>query len=161
MNVFLPYESLEESARCLDDLRLNKQILECFQIMQVGLGSSKGYRNHPIVKHWAMSLKSLSKYALYCCIEYEKRRGYQHKYHESFMDCAMNDLFQDAKPLVYFCAEGSLGTPECIRTYDKEEVMKLYKQKLINKWLEDISKGREPKWTNSNPPDFWINLKED
>lgn len=33
MNIFLPYEEdIERSVRSLDDKRLNKQILECYQM---------------------------------------------------------------------------------------------------------------------------------
>lgn len=34
MQTFLPFESFEESAFCLDNKRLNKQIIECGQILQ-------------------------------------------------------------------------------------------------------------------------------
>ena len=34
MNVFLPYErNLKKSVQSLDDKRLNKQILECYQLL--------------------------------------------------------------------------------------------------------------------------------
>lgn len=53
MQTFLPYPSFTLSAICLDNKRLNKQILECDQILNaLAPGSTSGWRNHPAVKMW-------------------------------------------------------------------------------------------------------------
>lgn len=152
MNIFMPYESIEDSVKSLDDVRLNKQILECYQIMQVALGNSSGYKNHPIVKHYIQYPGFTARYGSACCLEKLIRYGSYHTYSDFFKDYVS---LSDNEDYRYFCAEGSIGTPECIRTYNKDEVLKLYKQKLINKWESDINKGRSPTWTNREPPRFW------
>lgn len=158
----MPCKSIEESVKSLDDVRLNKQILECYQILQVARGNSSGYANHPIVKHWANihQVNFLVFYGLCACSEYEKRRNVVHKYFEDFSS-TFKTLSQDfsSKKFLYFYAERSKNDPNCIRTYDEEDVVSLYKMKLINKWRSDIDKGRYPKWTNSEPPEFFKERK--
>jgi hypothetical protein len=56
VNIFLPYENdIKKSVESLDDRRLNKQILECKQLLSLSIDeyscvdvSDRGYRNHPI-----------------------------------------------------------------------------------------------------------------
>ena len=54
MQTFLPYKDYERVAEVLDSKRLNKQILECYQILNVLSNPSPtaGWRNHPAVKMW-------------------------------------------------------------------------------------------------------------
>lgn len=54
MQTFLPYTNTLDAARTLDNKRLNKQILECYQILNVLSGKSKSgaWRNHPAVLMW-------------------------------------------------------------------------------------------------------------
>lgn len=54
MQTFLPYKDFTKSAKALDNKRLNKQILEGYQILKV-LGNpdpKAAWRNHPAVKMW-------------------------------------------------------------------------------------------------------------
>jgi hypothetical protein len=54
MQTFLPYKDYERVAEVLDSKRLNKQILECYQILNVlsNPDPRAGWRNHPAVKMW-------------------------------------------------------------------------------------------------------------
>ena len=58
VNTFLPYPSFIESAKVLDSKRLNKQILECDQILKAiekensGFKGPIGWINHPATKMW-------------------------------------------------------------------------------------------------------------
>jgi hypothetical protein len=54
MQTFLPSANATIAASMLDSKRLNKQILECYQILNVLSGKSKGggWRNHPAVLMW-------------------------------------------------------------------------------------------------------------
>ena len=54
MQTFLPYPSKRESLDALDNKRLNKQILECYQILNIltGNSNSNAWRNHPAVLMW-------------------------------------------------------------------------------------------------------------
>ena len=49
--------------------------------------------------------------------------------------------------------EGSKGQAHYIRT--TENVSKLFQDKLCKKWEEDKAKGRNPKWTNRDVPEFY------
>ena len=64
MQTFLPSLNAVTSARLLDNKRLNKQILECYQILNVLSGKSKtgGWRNHPAVLMWKGFERGLWQY---------------------------------------------------------------------------------------------------
>ncbi len=49
MQVFVPYPSPLDVAKCLDSRRLHKQILECKQIIDAIDGRSSAWANHPVV----------------------------------------------------------------------------------------------------------------
>lgn len=147
MNIFLPYpNNIYLSVRSLDDKRLNKQILETFQILQVSKGLSEGYKNHPIIKHYIKFPKFLNSYGYLCCEEYKYRFNKTHKLFNKF------NLYSTPWYIPFYAA-GSINTPECIRTTDN--VGELYKQKLIDKWESDKFKGRPSKWTNRDIPNFY------
>jgi hypothetical protein len=64
MQTFLPYKDFTKSAQALDNKRLNKQILEGYQILKV-LGNpdpKAAWRNHPAVKMWRGSEHALFLY---------------------------------------------------------------------------------------------------
>ena len=54
MQTFLPHTNTLKAARALDSKRLNKQILEGYQILNVLSGRSKtgAWKNHPAVLMW-------------------------------------------------------------------------------------------------------------
>jgi hypothetical protein len=64
MQTFLPYSDYEASAQTLDNKRLNKQILEGYQILKVlsGASPSGAWRNHPAVLMWERSEVELHRY---------------------------------------------------------------------------------------------------
>ena len=64
MQTFLPYESFVESAKCLDNKRLNKQGVEALQILNTLTGKSQGWKNHPAVKMWKGHEYSLCRYGI-------------------------------------------------------------------------------------------------
>lgn len=65
MQTFLPHFSIYETAKQLDSKRLNKQILESYQILKVLSGASPtgGWRNHPAVLMWKTHEYALRSYA--------------------------------------------------------------------------------------------------
>jgi hypothetical protein len=76
MQTFLPFKSFRDSAKALDNKRLNKQILEGYQILKV-LSSDDphaGWRNHPAVKMWRGHEVILWNY-IFECVEEADRRG--------------------------------------------------------------------------------------
>lgn len=76
MQTFLPYKDFDKTASVLDSKRLNKQILECYQILKVlnNPDPRAGWRNHPAVKMWRGYENALFDYTL-CMIREADRRG--------------------------------------------------------------------------------------
>ena len=75
MQTFLPYKDFTKSAKALDSKRLNKQILEGYQILKV-LSSNDpraAWRNHPAVKMWRYYEHSLYDYVMAMVAEADKR----------------------------------------------------------------------------------------
>lgn len=66
MQTFLPFASKRDSLDALDNKRLNKQILECYQILNILTGNSKSnaWRNHPAVLMWEGAEAELYRYAM-------------------------------------------------------------------------------------------------
>jgi hypothetical protein len=75
MQTFLPYPSFAASAKVLDSVRLNKQIIECKQIVSVLLGESEGWKNHPAVRMWEGCTDALIHYGLCMYGEWQSRTG--------------------------------------------------------------------------------------
>jgi len=74
MQTFLPYENFYNSAVCLDNKRLNKQIVEGVQILQCLMGrGSIIWRKHPVVKMWFGYEQSLYQYITECYMEWVTR----------------------------------------------------------------------------------------
>lgn len=65
MQTFLPFTSFTESAKALDSKRLNKQILEAYQILKVLTSEDPraAWRNHPAAKMWEGHEHALHYYA--------------------------------------------------------------------------------------------------
>lgn len=72
MQVFTPYPEPIKVAQCLDAKRLNKQVIECHQILAAIDGTGKGWFNHPVVKMYKPYREWLECY-LYC---FEAYRDY-------------------------------------------------------------------------------------
>ena len=75
MQTFLPYKDFDKSAHALDSKRLNKQILEGYQIMIVLMSDDPkaGWRNHPAVKMWRGFENTLFDYILAMIREADRR----------------------------------------------------------------------------------------
>lgn len=67
MQVFVPYASPYLVASCLDMRRLNKQIIECRQILAAIRGESNAWKNHPCVKMYRDHTEWLEHYMF--CLE--------------------------------------------------------------------------------------------
>lgn len=74
VNVFIPYDNFEVCARCLDNKRLYKQIVECKQILNAIKGETKGYANHPATVMWKRYPHALRRYQISCIREWLNRR---------------------------------------------------------------------------------------
>lgn len=74
MQVFTPYPKPILTAMCLDGRRLNKQLIECRQILDAIDGKGKGWFNHPVVKTYKPYIQWLCYYmqCLECYMHYIK-----------------------------------------------------------------------------------------
>lgn len=72
MQVFTPYADPFSCAECLDLRRLNKQIIECRQILAAISGKSQAWKNHPVVKQYKKHILYLANYMH--CLEYYKAK---------------------------------------------------------------------------------------
>jgi hypothetical protein len=85
MQIFCPYANPIKIARCLDNKRLNKQILECIQILSANTGIDVGWKipkyvyNHPNTLLWKNGSRYLIKYCHILIFEFTKRRYKIHK----------------------------------------------------------------------------------
>ena len=73
MQTFLVYPSFPESAKHLDNKRLNKQFLEARQILKT-LISGGGWANHPAIKMWKNHEGSLLNYCAAISLECDNRK---------------------------------------------------------------------------------------
>lgn len=74
MQIFLPSENLEENAKILDSLRLNKQVLESYQIwLACKENSSSKWKSHPAIKMWRPYIGALEAYHDFCLEELRNR----------------------------------------------------------------------------------------
>jgi len=64
MQTFLPSGDSLFAAQALDNKRLNKQILEAYQILKVLSTNGKAWRNHPAVLMWEGHENALYNYAM-------------------------------------------------------------------------------------------------
>ena len=75
MNVFIVGSPLE-TAMCLDPRRLNKQIIECKQILKAIDGETKAWLNHPSVKQYTKDIYCAWLRTYLFCLEYYKTGKY-------------------------------------------------------------------------------------
>lgn len=110
MQTFLPYADFSKSAQALDNKRLNKQILEGYQILKV-LGNPDpraAWRNHPAVKMWRNHEFALFGYVMQM-VEEAKLRGIKTDKNEENLWNLHADRF----------TEWGTGTPEWWGNKDK------------------------------------------
>lgn len=124
MQTFLPSKNFLTSAQMLDSKRLNKQILECFQILNVLSGNSIGWKNHPAVKMWKNHEKALHLYVNAMIME-AKRRGIKTDKNEN----NIRSLFEN------FGESWGEGMPEWF--FNQEDIMRITTTHKANLFRKD------------------------
>lgn len=89
MNTFLPIPDLENAPKYIDDIRLNKQIVEGYQILKCNIRvlsgeQNVGWRNHKAVRMWRGYESSLFHYVARCAEEWACRGNKQPQDHKSY-----------------------------------------------------------------------------
>jgi hypothetical protein len=95
MQTFLPSANIQNSAMLLDNKRLNKQILEGYQILNVLSGQSPtgGWRNHPAVLMWKGFERGLWEY-VQAMVREARNRGIRTENNEANLN-RLKDLCWD------------------------------------------------------------------
>lgn len=79
MQTFLPYPDFEFSIKTLDDQRLNKQIIEAFEIFSIHYYKKESkWKNHPATLMWKDYELTLGRYIKLCCQEWWNRDNSGH-----------------------------------------------------------------------------------
>lgn len=95
MQTFAPFPSYEETALCLDSLRLNKQIVEASQIFKAIHDPRYGWQNHPIVNMWRGYGAELFIYTSTLHNEWRRRRQTPDASHASFLEMSADALLYE------------------------------------------------------------------
>ena len=157
MNIFLSQNTITDSVKDLDDLRLQKQLVEVYQLLTLAIKEQQegheikaGHYHHPVYLYYKRNIPFLIGYGYECCKEYKYRFGKEHKLYMYF---SCRERYLCSVTYIPFYMEGSKGQPNYIRTCDN--VYALFQAKLCKKWDADKLKGREPRWTNRDVPEFY------
>lgn len=161
MNIFLPYpNNVEKSVQSLDDVRLQKQAVEAYQLLESAMKEKsgeavKGHSHHPVYTFYKNNVDFLAYYGMRCCDEWSCRMNKEHSLLKYFLEHC-NKMYDEKEheficpPFTPYYMENSKDSPFCIRT--TKDVDMLFQQKLIHKWQND---NKKPKWTNRDMPEFY------
>ena len=160
MNIFIVSPSPVKNALILDDLRLNKMILETAQLLSSAYRSlwadvdglyKTTHINHPC-SIWARSKKTnfkwLYKYFVELHTEFKFRKNRSN--HLSFTK--LNGIFKSKADIVADDVDIEFNF-NCTN-YKHLAVFEAYKRQLIDKWISDI---KCPTWTKRGCPE-WTGL---
>lgn len=165
MNIFYTNEHTELAARDLDDVRLNKMILETAQILSTvfcSLGSDhvglyrSSHEAHPCVV-WAGQSRShtdwLIRYLQALYNEWRWRRDDPFGVTHSHKSGDKVGLFRQQLRRWSPEDKGWQDPPNCSRFPDHTNLIQAYRTTLAEKWLTDTIKVT---WNRRGPP-LWVN----
>ena len=163
MNIFLTDKDPKIAAKHLDDLRLNKMILETAQLLSSAFRElnkddwnelkyshvyKKTHFNHPC-SIWARKSLDNFTWLVNYFRELDQERYFRtSKRHKSF--CLLYQTFEDSLSTTRVKEESILFNFNC-STYKDYEVTDAYKKYLNDKWYND---KKLPKWSNRELPYF-------
>lgn len=169
MNIFVTDPCPVKSAQALDDLRLNKMILESVQMCAVALAENgcpqlelpqkkdgtpfkaTGWGKHPCtvwVKQSRANYEWLVEHTGALITEMYRRRGTLHSMHRN-----MPGLIEGRK---YMPLSGPSEYANSSMFKNNPDVIQAYRETMVVKWNNDV---RVPRWTNSSPPAWASGLK--
>jgi len=150
MQIFVISDDYKECALYLDDRRLNKQIIECCQILSTALwiencdlaetlySEDKIYlpthENHPICRNTKYFYNNLLKYTFECIVEWKYRFNKIHGCNKYLTNLKTYDIFNK------YTAQPFINATTNHKHIDN--LHEAYKQELQLKW-----KNSKPKWT--------------
>ena len=120
MQTFLPYSDFRECARILDNKRLNKQIVEAYQIYTDRVPQ----KNHPACLMWANHKTALTMYMGMMCIEYNTRFNKPHSVVEKVFAVHGDDicfyLSLRERPVPLFARDTLVNLSHCVNLVRKD-----------------------------------------
>ena len=154
MNIFVVSPDTWECAQALDDLRLNKMIIETAQLLSTAM-RARGYTGNDIYKSthlnhpcsvWTRETEANYKWLLlYMSDLVEERQVRTGKGHKSYS--IFNTLCGGPKLM----PQGELTPFANCSTYKNTGIFDAYKLTLKDKWAKD---KRPPKWTGKQKPSW-------
>jgi len=167
MNIFITSFNSKEAASHLDDLRLNKMILETAQLLSSAYRHFFGddellykdtHFNHPCAIWVKKSIDNYSWLVSYFDdLKKEKikrdeviKKKSEIKPHKSWRDLfglfnsQKSDDYKNKISLEFFDFN-------CTDFKDEKDVRIAYQKQMVKKWEDDL---RPPKWTGANRPNF-------
>lgn len=155
MNIFVVDQNPTICAQSLDDLRLNKMIIETAQLLSTAMREygyagtdvyKSTHKNHPCAV-WARQTQSNYLWLLtyFIALDWERRQrtGKNHKTYVNLHSHLLQGLA--------LIPMGDLTPFANCSTYKHLPVFDAYKLTLKDKWAKD---KRPPKWTNTNKPSW-------
>lgn len=155
MNIFATSHCPIKSAQALDDLRLNKMILESCQILSSALwiNGIKGpykltHKNHPVVKWTSKNYKNylwVLDHFISLLRERKFRTGKDHA-----CEAHLYELMSNRSKIP---VKSDIREPfvNCSLNKDHMNTIKAYRDTLEAKWLLD---KQQPKWTKRGAPEW-------
>ncbi len=155
MNIFVIDPNPTTCAQALDDLRLNKMIIETAQLLSTAMREhgyfgnlvyKSSHLNHPCAI-WARQTDSNYRWLLsYLEALVMERRSRSPKHHKTYDKVYM--LTQGLS----FIPKGDLTPwPNCTPNKHITDIHDAYKATMRDKWAND---KRPPKWTNATKPSW-------
>ena len=172
MNIFVTDTCPVKSARALDDVRLNKMILETAQMLctnalamalQFDIPDSlvpykPTHMNHPCTVWARKSRYNYDWLARHFIALVDEKTDRTHKLHLSYTKLMpllthiygpQLDIPQDND--ISFVYAGDYP----VRTVSGLDVIASYRKTMLVKWENDTLKGRPPRWTNATPVNWY------
>ncbi|USV40979.1 pyrimidine dimer DNA glycosylase/endonuclease [Xanthomonas phage BUDD] len=159
MNIFVTHMSPVLAARNLDNLRLNKMVVETAQLLCTAHHLKKGSRakviykpthqNHPCAVWVRESFGNYNwayRHFAALAAEFESRNG---KVHKTWAD--LKDVLEKVPKGITNVARTPF--PNCTPHKDME-LIEAYRLTMTEKWQADVEAGRTPKWGERLTPPF-------
>lgn len=169
MNIFITDNDPQACARNLDDVRLNKMILETAQMLCTVayehlphdvIPYKSTHVNHPCTKWVRSSTDALVWTVQHFNALYSEKLYRTGKPHLSYSKLQPM-LSQLARTLAIAYDKQLDGPPNPVYAGDypvhtacKLDVIKSYRSTMAHKWTDDIAKGRAPTWRGRDIPEW-------
>lgn len=169
MNIFITDNDPQACARNLDDVRLNKMILETAQMLCTVayehltddiIPYKSTHVNHPCTRWVRSSTDALVWTVQHFNALYNEKLYRTGKPHLSYSKLQPM-LSQLARTLVIDYDKQLDGPPNPVYAGDypvhdvgKLDAIKSYRNTMVHKWTDDIAKGRAPTWRGRDIPEW-------